>query len=132
MATRQQSATAQRLIEGGGPTIYVSDLERAVRFYTQTLGLGLLYRAGDHFAMVDAGGGLNIGLHPSGPKSPKPGARGSISVGFNVVAPIDQVVESLMARGVQFRGPIQDDTAVRLAFFGDPDGNDLYLCEVER
>lgn len=90
----------------------------------------MLYRAGEHFAMVDAGGGLKVGLHPAGPTSPKPGARGAISVGFNVTAPIDQVVESLKARGVQFRGPIVDDTAVRLAFFGDPDGNDLYLCQV--
>jgi hypothetical protein len=30
---------------------------------------------------------------------------------------------------VQFHGPIKDDSAVRLAFFGDPDGNDLYLCQ---
>ncbi len=129
MTTRQQPARAQRLIEGGSPTIYVSDLERAVRFYTQTLGLGLLYRAGEHFAMVDAGGGLQIGLHPAGPQSPKPGARGSISVGFTVTEPIEQVVETLRARGVQFRGPVRDDTAVRLAFFGDPDGNDLYLLQ---
>ncbi len=131
MTTQQQPAQGQRLIDGGSPTIYVSDLDRAVRFYTQTLGLGLLYRAGEHFAMVDAGGGLHIGLHPAGPQSPRPGARGSISVGFIVTGPIEQVVESLQARGVQFRGPVRDDAAVRLAFFGDPDGNDLYLCQAE-
>jgi catechol 2,3-dioxygenase-like lactoylglutathione lyase family enzyme len=129
MTTREQAATTRRLIEGGNATIYVSDMDRAVRFYTETLGLTILYRAGDHFAMVDAGRGLQLGLHPAGPASPRPGARGSISVGLTVTAPIEQVVTTLKARGVQFHGPIKDDSAVRLAFFGDPDGNDLYLCQ---
>ncbi len=57
-----QTAT-ESLISGGSPTIFVTDMDRAVRFYTETLGLGLKYRAGDHFAMIDAGGGLTIGLH---------------------------------------------------------------------
>jgi hypothetical protein len=35
----------------------------------------------------------------------------------------------LSNRGVQFRGPVRTDTAVKLAFFGDPDGNALYLSE---
>ena len=63
-----------------------------------------------------------------------PGTTGSISLGFNVNSPIDEVVATLQSRGVQFRGPIQDDAdgGIRLAFFGDPDGNDLYLCEVTR
>jgi len=28
--------------------------------------------------------------------------------------------------------PIVDDDQVKLAFFTDPDGNDLYLCEVKK
>jgi catechol 2,3-dioxygenase-like lactoylglutathione lyase family enzyme len=44
----------------------VADLQRAIDFYARTLGLKLLYRADDHFAMIDAGRGLLIGLHPPG------------------------------------------------------------------
>lgn len=133
MPIQQSTETAGALIEGGGPTIYVSDLERAVRFYTETLGLRLLYRAADKFAMVDAGAGLSVGLHPASTRAPAPGTHGSINVGFNVAGPIEQAVAALRKRGVVFRGPVVDDGgAVKLAFFGDPDGNDLYLCQVMR
>jgi hypothetical protein len=33
---------------------------------------------------------------------------------------------------VVFRGPVVDDAQVRLAFFGDPDDNDLYLIEAKK
>jgi len=119
------------MIQGGNATLYVSDLDRAVKFYTGTLGFKLLFQAGPHYAQVDAGGGLQLGLHPTGPQSPTPGAKGSISVGLMVTQPIDQVVGELSRRGVKFRGPVRDDGQVRLAFFGDPDDNDLYLCETQ-
>ncbi len=122
--------TVEHLIEGGSPTIYVSDMDRAVRFYTDSLGLSVQYRAGNEFAMIDAGHGFMIGLHPASAQGPDPGSRGAISVGFTVTAPLEQVVETLQQRGVTFRGPIKDDDPVRIAFFGDPDGNDLYLCQV--
>ena len=127
-----QTAT-QSLISGGSPTIFVTDMDRAVRFYTETLGLGLKFRAGDHFAMIDAGQGFTLGLHPPGKNAGSPGTSGSIQVGLNVAQPIEQVVETLQSRGVKFDeigdGPIVDDGAVKLAFFGDPDGNALYLCQ---
>ena len=119
------------LIEGGSPTIFVSEMDQAVRFYTQTLGLKIAYRAGDKFCMIDAGGGFMIGLHPPGKHAPAPGSGGSIEVGLNVVRPIEEVVDELTRRGVNFHGPvINDDGAVKLAPFNDPDGNSLYLCEV--
>ena len=35
-------------------------------------------------------------------------------------------------KGVSFRGPVVRDmeAGIALAFFGDQDGNDLYLCQV--
>ena len=122
------------MIHGGVATIYVSEMDRAVSFYIETLGLNLVHRAGDYWASIDAGGGLLLGLHPMSEHGPTPGARGAISVGLNVDEPIDEVVATLEGRGVKFRGPIQDDGegGIRLAFFGDPDGNALYLCEVTR
>ena len=120
------------MIAGGLATIYVSDMDQAIRFYTDTLGLKLHFRGGgDGWAEIDAGKGLILGLHATHPHSPQPGQRGSISVGLNVNEPLDQVVATLRQRGVEFRGPIREDTAIRLAFFGDPDGNDLYLAEVQ-
>jgi len=117
------------MIAGGLATIYVSDLDRAVRFYTETLGLKLRYRAGQGWAVIDAGNGLVLGLHGAHPGGPQPGRSGSISVGLSVTEPLDRVVAALSERGVAFRGPVRDDTQVRLAFFGDPDGNELYLTE---
>src|SRR5438874_13227292 len=119
------------MISGGMPTIYVSDMDRAVRFYTETLGLKLQYQAGGDWAQVDAGRGLVLGLHGSREDTGQAGKSGSISVGLTVTEPLDQVVEELRQRGVELRGPIREDTAVRLAFFGDPDGNDLYLAEMQ-
>src|SRR5438270_484894 len=40
------------MIEGGSVTIYVSDMERAIGFYTGTLGLRLMYRGGPGYAAV--------------------------------------------------------------------------------
>lgn len=117
------------MISGGNVTIYVGDMDRALEFYTQTLGLTLQHRAGDGFAMIDAGGGLLLGLHGTHPDSPTPGARGSISVGFSVTEPLEQVYDRLQSGGVAFDGPIRGENA-RLAFFGDPDGNALYLFEL--
>ncbi len=128
--TTEPSQGTDVMINGGSPTIYVSDLDRSVRFYTDTLGLSLQYRAGDEFAMIDAGGGMMVGLHPASAQSPPPGTHGSIQVGFTVTGPIEQVVDALRERGVSFRGPIKDDDPVKLAYFDDPDGNDLYLCQV--
>ncbi len=121
------------MIQGITATIYVSDMDRAVDFYTKTLGLPLAGRWGNEYASIDLGKGAAIGLHPSkGPNCPKPGRSGSIQVGFAVDNSLDEVVKDLQSRGVGFRGPIVDDVQVRLAYFGDPDDNDLYLIEVKK
>jgi catechol 2,3-dioxygenase-like lactoylglutathione lyase family enzyme len=120
------------MVTGISATVYVSDMGRAVDFYANTLGLALAGRWGNEFASIDLGRGLALGLHPAGPKSPRPGSHGAIQIGLTLDRPLDQAVTDLKARGVSFRGPIVDDGAVRLAFFGDPDDNDLYLCEVKK
>lgn len=121
------------MITGGNATIFVSDMSRAVTFYVDVLGLTLARRFGDHWAEIQVGSSLVLGLHPRSENAPPPGTCGSISVGLNVEEPIDDVVARLQALGVRFRGPVVRDAegGVALAFFGDPDGNDLYLCQVE-
>jgi len=119
------------MLHGALPTIYVSNMNNAVRFYTEVLGFTLEARFGDHWASVDCGDGGKIGLHPASPNAAAPGTHGSISVGIAVSEPIEKVVAALTGRGVEFCGPVQSDPkgGIKLAFFGDPDGNDLYLCE---
>jgi len=117
------------MIRGLTPTIYVNDLDRAVAFYRDTLGLKLTMHAPGHWAALAAPDGTNIGLHPVSPSAPKPGTPGSTQLGFTVDQPINQVVAELTRRGVRFRDPIRADTKVRIAFFTDPDGNTHYLCE---
>ena len=121
------------MLQGITATIYVSNMDRAVEFYTNTLGMPLAGRFGDEYASIDLGKGIAIGLHPSrNPNSPKPGNKGAIQVGFSVDGSLDDFVKDLQAKGVVFRGPIVDDNQVRLAYFGDPDDNDLYLIEVKK
>lgn len=121
------------MIRGGNATIFVSDMDRAVKFYSETLGLSLKKRFGNDWAEIDCGGGMTIGLHPQGtnPQSPRPGVNGSTQVGLLVTQPLELVVETLTQRNVKFEGPIiDDDDAVRLAFLFDPDGNLIYLFQV--
>ena len=121
------------MLKGGNATIYVSDMDRAVTFYTETLGLRLTFRAGDHWAGIDAGDGLQLGLHPASSGGPAPGTAGAVTVGFAVDEPIEHVVSVLESRGVAVQGPVVDaEGRLKLAFFADPDGNPLYMAELGR
>jgi len=101
------------MIDGGNATLFVADMDRAVDFYTNVLGLKLRMRAGDHWAEIEAGRDLVLGLHPESDSAPKPGTRGSIQIDVPV---LEDVVAALEKRGVAFHGPIVDDKQVRLAF----------------
>ena len=117
-------------ITGGMPTIFVGDMDAAVRFYTEALGLKLLERYGNHWASIDCGHGLTIGLHPASAQNPA-GRVGSMTIGFRTTEPIREAVATLKARGVVFQGDIKDDGQLLLADFRDPDGNPFYLAEVK-
>jgi uncharacterized protein (TIGR00369 family) len=110
-------------LRGGCPTLPVADFDRAVAFYTETLGLTLLVRFGDEWACLDAGDGLFIGLVPR-----RKGDLGP-SVSLCVSGSIEDVVETLGQRGVNFEGAIVNDGPVKIAFFTDPDGNALHLAD---
>jgi len=118
------------IISGGMPTIFVGDMDAAVRFYTEALGLKLLERYGNHWASIDCGHGLTIGLHPASAQNPA-GRVGSMTIGFHASEPIREAVAHLKKRGVVFRGDIVDDTQLLLAHFHDPDGNPFYLSELK-
>lgn len=122
------------MISGGNATLYVSDFEGALAFYTRVLGLKLKFRAENHWAEVQAGQTLVIGIHPATPHAPKPGTAGAIQIGLTVDEPLDQVMKKLGAKGVRFEGPMIDDpkSGQRFAFLRDPEGNGLYLWETAK
>jgi catechol 2,3-dioxygenase-like lactoylglutathione lyase family enzyme len=119
------------MINGGNATVFVADLDRAIDFYTATLGLKLRLRASADWAEVEAGPDLVIGLHrdPGGDDRGAPPSR-AIRLGLRVDGPLEHLLERLSARGVALSGIQEDDKSpVRLAHFADPDGNPLYLYE---
>jgi len=117
------------MFSGGNVTVYVSDMDRSVRFYSETLGLKLAYRFGNNWASVEVGKGLTIGLHPASAEMP-PGRKGSLAIGLELSASIHDAVKALETRGVRFSGPINEGKAGSFVSFEDPDGNLLYLAHL--
>jgi methylmalonyl-CoA/ethylmalonyl-CoA epimerase len=81
----------------GQVAIPVADLDRAVRFYGETLGLRLLFRAPPSLAFFDCGG-VRLMLSPA----EGPGAPREAGVVYYVVADLDATYQALSARGVTF------------------------------
>ena len=117
------------MFAGGNVTVYVSDMDRAVRFYSETLGLKLAYRFDNHWASVEAGRGLTIGLHPASKQAPA-GRKGSMAIGLELSGSIKDAVKALEAKGVRFQGVTNEGKAGAFAGFEDPDGNQLYITEL--
>jgi catechol 2,3-dioxygenase-like lactoylglutathione lyase family enzyme len=115
------------MFKNANVTIMVADLERAVRFYRDTLGLELAFRAGDEWAQL-AAPGLTIGLHPTDERRAA-GPRELVSLGFGVEH-LESAMAALQRKGVQFKGEITEDPGIRLAHFADPDGTPLYLAQM--
>ena len=119
------------MIDGGNVTIFVSDFEEALRFYTEVLGFPLKMRAENFWAEVVAGDNLVIGIHPRSENAAPPGTEGSMQIGLNVTGSLPDFMKSLEKKGVKFDGPMIEDPSAgnRFANFRDPDGNRLYLWE---
>ncbi len=119
------------MFSSGNVTVYVSNMDRAVRFYSETLGLKLAYRFGDNWAAVELGKGLTIGLHPASKEMPA-GRKGSMAIGLELDSSIQEAVKTLESKGVRFQGPVNEGKAGAFVGFEDPDGNPLYLAQLNR
>lgn len=117
------------MFTSGNVTVYVSNMDRAVRFYTEVLGLRLAYRFGDNWAAVEVGRGLTIGLHPASEQMTA-GRKGSMAIGLELNGPIEDAMKKLGAKGLEFQGVVNEGKAGKFAGFEDPDGNMLYLAEL--
>jgi catechol 2,3-dioxygenase-like lactoylglutathione lyase family enzyme len=102
---------------------YVTDLDDAISFYRDTLGLPLV--SVDFVARFDLDGVL-IELVPVPPGSVVPG-NGNARLCFSV-SDLNDTVERLRARGIE-TSDIKNKKGGRIAFFRDPDGNELSLWE---
>ena len=116
------------MIYGGNATVYVSNMDTAIRFYTEVLGLKLSNRFGNNWATVQAGKTLVIGLHPWSDKYPRPGTKGSVQLGLVVSQdePIQSLAERLRRHGVEVNGIIESEAGNYISF-EDPDGNPIYV-----
>jgi predicted enzyme related to lactoylglutathione lyase len=119
------------MISGGNATVFVSNMDAAVRFYSEILGMKLTNRFGDHWATVQAGG-LTIGLHPASDKYPAPGTVGAIMLGLEIDEPIEQAIARLSEKGVRMTGSVVADVSGRFVDLTDPDGNRIYLWEMTK
>ena len=118
------------MFSSGNITIYVSDMDRAVRFYTETLGLRLAYRFGNQWAAVEVGKGLTVGLHPASAEMPA-GRKGSMAIGLELgSATIEDAISRLESKGVRFHGPVNEGKAGKFVSFEDPDGNMIYIAQL--
>ena len=126
---------------GFATLVVIRDMDRAIKFYTKTLGGKLKERApGD---MKDMWASVKIGkedfwlINPPGPRQKK------LDLAFStfVVKDLKQEVQSLQKKGVRFQraekmdentkvdGPIAIDAIGATAFFKDSEGNLLMLWQ---
>jgi predicted enzyme related to lactoylglutathione lyase len=110
----------------GQVSLYVTDVDRAVRFYADVLGLSHLYTFGD-LAFLDCGG-VRLYLHRTAAEEWRPG-----SILYFRVADIEAAHRHLVAHGVTVDEPPElvyrhaSGVEEWMAFFRDTEGNQLAL-----
>jgi catechol 2,3-dioxygenase len=110
----------------------VSDLERAVRFYEDALGLELQQRFGDEAAFLSAGGyhhhvGLNT-WQSRGGQPPAPGTTGlfHFAVRYPTRRALAEAVKRVLDAGARFDGA-SDHGVSEALYLHDPDQNGIEL-----
>ena len=110
----------------------VSDLERAVSFYSEVLGFEVQARYGDQAAFLGAGGyhhhiGLNTWQSLGGPPPP-PGTTGLFhaAIRYPTREALARAVRRVVEHGVALSGA-SDHGVSEAIYLADPDGNGLEL-----
>lgn len=116
--------------------LFVEDLERALRFYVEAVGLEVRHRAegyaelavdGPKFALLERGRVAEM-LGREEALSPPAGAHDG-EVAF-IVEDADAVYSELLGRGVGFAcAPTDRPWGQRTAYFRDPDGHLIEIAQ---
>jgi methylmalonyl-CoA/ethylmalonyl-CoA epimerase len=121
------------LSEIGQIAVPVSDIDRAIAFYRDVLGMRFLFKAPPGLGFFDCNG---VRLLLDAPA--KAGPDNYSSIIYFKVSDLQAAFDILSARGVKFEGKPQlvakmPDHELWMAFFRDPDANLLALMsEVRR
>jgi methylmalonyl-CoA/ethylmalonyl-CoA epimerase len=116
----------------GQIAVPVGDLERAIAFYRDALGMRFLFQAPPGLGFFDCGG---VRLMLDAPARAQAEHRGSVI--YYKVPDLPAAFETLSARGVVFEAKPHliarlPDHELWMAFFRDPDGNLLALMSEVR
>jgi catechol 2,3-dioxygenase-like lactoylglutathione lyase family enzyme len=105
-------------------SVPVTDMERAKRFYEDTLGLPRISEHG--FPEYQLGENVSVYLI----RMEDVGGAWTAPHSAHVALRVPDVAETrkeLEAKGVEFEGDILDTSVCHMAFFKDPDGNQFML-----
>jgi catechol 2,3-dioxygenase-like lactoylglutathione lyase family enzyme len=106
-------------------TVPVTDMERSITFYRDTLDLPQTGEGGGfpEFKLGDNGFLYLLSLEAIGSKF-----RAPHDAGFALRVPdVAEARKELEGKGVEFNGEIMDTGVCHMAFFADPDGNQIVL-----
>ena len=105
-------------------SVPVTDMERSIAWYRDTLGLPQTGDGGfPEFKLGDNGFLYLLSLEAIGAQF-----RGPHDAGFALrVADVVEARKELEEKGVQFNGDVMDTGVCHMAFFADPDGNQIVL-----
>jgi catechol 2,3-dioxygenase-like lactoylglutathione lyase family enzyme len=107
-------------------TVPVTDIERSSRFYGQTLGLPRTNEGSGKWPEYQLG--ENVSLYLMDPTNIGQTFRGPHTAHIALrVADVAEARTELEARSVEFDGDVLDTGVCHMAFFRDPDGNQLML-----
>ncbi|MDP9861083.1 MULTISPECIES: VOC family protein [Streptosporangium] len=105
----------------GNVLIPVDDLDKAIAFYSGTLGLAVRFRDGDRFAALD-GGGATVALVAAEER-----VTGEVTAPSYKVDDLARAVQDLTGAGAEVvRGPETGPHEIR-AVLRDPSGNVFVL-----
>ena len=107
-------------------SVPVTDVERAKRFYGETLGLPEIEHPQQGFPEYQLGENLSVYLLRMEDVGGAWSAPHSAHLALRV-ADVAETRKELEGRGVAFDGDIFDSGVCHMAFFKDPDGNQLML-----
>jgi lactoylglutathione lyase len=96
---------------------FVADMDRAIRFYRDVIGLPLKFQS-PGWSEFSTGGEVTFALHPASEKNP----AGKLEMGVNV-PDLQQFYGEMTGKGVQFpMAPTKQDFGGMLARFVDSEG----------